>query len=36
MVYNKQVVSLYTKEKSFILKINMFLYFKKGFWYDVD
>ena len=36
MVYNKQIVFLYAGEETFVLKINIFLYFKKGFWYNVD
>ena len=31
MVYNKQIIFLYTEEETFVLKINIFLYFKKGF-----
>ena len=31
MVYNKQIIFLYAEEKTFILKINIFLYFRKGF-----
>ena len=36
MVYNKQIVFLYAEEETFVLKINIFLYFKAGFWYQVD
>lgn len=31
MVYNKQIIFLYAEEKTFILKINIFFYFRKGF-----
>lgn len=36
MVYNKQIVFLYAEEETFVLKINILLYFKAGFWYHVD
>ena len=36
VVYNKQIVFLYAEEETFVLKINIFLYFKAGFWYQVD
>ena len=31
MGYYKQIIFLYAEDKTFILKINIFLYFRKGF-----